>query len=122
MQNVINWFEIPVHDLARAVAFYEPVFGVSLRTETMAETAMAVFPHEDPLPGGALIQCAQFTPSAEGCILYLHTDDLAAILQRIATAGGQCLFGPQILPNDIGSIALFTDSEGNRIGLHQPVM
>ncbi|MFV5939963.1 VOC family protein, partial [Klebsiella pneumoniae] len=22
--------------------------------------------------------------------------------------------------NDIGTIALFTDSEGNRVGLHQP--
>ncbi|MGM1197686.1 VOC family protein, partial [Klebsiella pneumoniae] len=24
------------------------------------------------------------------------------------------------LPNDIGTIALFTDSEGNCVGLHQP--
>ncbi|VTN14464.1 Predicted enzyme related to lactoylglutathione lyase [Raoultella terrigena] len=25
MNNVINWFEIPVADMDRAVAFYEPV-------------------------------------------------------------------------------------------------
>ncbi|HBQ7903545.1 TPA: VOC family protein, partial [Klebsiella pneumoniae] len=37
-----------------------------------------------------------------------------------ASAGGACVFGPLTLPNDIGTIALFTDSEGNRVGLHQP--
>ena len=35
MNNVINWFEIPVADMDRAVAFYEPVMQVSLRRETM---------------------------------------------------------------------------------------
>jgi predicted enzyme related to lactoylglutathione lyase len=45
---------------------------------------------------------------------------LAATLDRVASAGGACVFGPLTLPNDIGTIALFTDSEGNRVGLHQP--
>ena len=31
MNNVINWFEIPVADMDRAVAFYEPVMQVTLR-------------------------------------------------------------------------------------------
>ncbi|PLM96111.1 glyoxalase, partial [Klebsiella variicola] len=31
MNNVINWFEIPVVDMDRAVAFYEPVMQVTLR-------------------------------------------------------------------------------------------
>ncbi|HEL3538739.1 TPA: hypothetical protein UMP08_002627 [Klebsiella pneumoniae] len=79
MNNVINWFEIPVADMDRAVAFYEPVMQVSLRRETMDCAELAVFPHQDPAPGG-----------------------------------------PLTLPNDIGTIALFTDSEGNRVGLHQP--
>ena len=35
MNNVINWFEIPVADMDRAVAFYEPVMQVTLRRETM---------------------------------------------------------------------------------------
>ncbi len=57
-----------------------------------------------------------------GAIIYLHTDNLAATLDRVASAGGSCVFGPLALPNDIGTIALFTDSEGNRVGLHQPVL
>ena len=54
MNNVINWFEIPVADMDRAVAFYEPVMQVSLRRETMDCAELAVFPHQDPAPGGAL--------------------------------------------------------------------
>ncbi len=35
MNNVINWFEIPVADMDRAASFYEPVMQVSLRRETI---------------------------------------------------------------------------------------
>lgn len=33
MKSIINWFEIPVTDMERAIAFYEPVMGLSLRRE-----------------------------------------------------------------------------------------
>jgi predicted enzyme related to lactoylglutathione lyase len=54
MNNVINWFEIPVVEMDRAVAFYEPVMQVTLRRENMDCIEMAVFPYQDPAPGGAL--------------------------------------------------------------------
>jgi hypothetical protein len=50
MNNVINWFEIPVADMDRAVAFYEPVLQVTLRRENMDCAEMAVFPYQDPAP------------------------------------------------------------------------
>jgi predicted enzyme related to lactoylglutathione lyase len=118
MNNVINWFEIPVADMDRAVAFYEPVMQVTLRRETM-DCAELVFPHQDPAPGGALAKFDGIAPSAQGAIIYLHTD----ILPPRSTASPRRVgrvFGPLTLPNDIGTIALFTDSEGNRVGLHQP--
>lgn len=120
MKNVINWFEIVVEDLERAIGFYESVMAVTLRRENMPDFAMAIFPHDSALPGGALVKCTQMKPSAQGVVIYLHTDDIVATLERVRENGGECAFGPQILPNDIGTIALFTDSEGNRIGLHQP--
>lgn len=52
MSNVINWFEIPVAQMDRAIAFYEPVMQVSLRRENMDCAELAVFPHQDPLPAG----------------------------------------------------------------------
>lgn len=120
MKSIINWFEIPVTDMARAIAFYEPVMGVSLRREKMASADLAVFPYSDPATGGALAKFDGIAPSLQGAIVYLHTDDLPAALDRVATAGGQCVFGPVDLGKEIGNIALFTDSEGNRVGLHQP--
>ncbi len=35
--NPVNWFEIPVKDMARAKKFYEKVFGVELTAEEMDE-------------------------------------------------------------------------------------
>ncbi len=52
MHNVINWFEIPVVDMDRAIAFYEPVMQVALRRESMDVAELAVFPHQDPATGG----------------------------------------------------------------------
>jgi predicted enzyme related to lactoylglutathione lyase len=121
MKSVINWFEIPVAEMDRAINFYEPVMQVTLKREKMDVAELAIFPHEDPATGGALAKFDGITPSQQGAIIYLHTDNLAATLDRIVTAGGDCVFGPLELPNGIGTIALFTDSEGNRVGLHQPV-
>lgn len=81
---------------------------------------MAVFPHEENATGGAVVKFPEVKPSAQGCIIYLSTPDLNATLKRIATANGECVFGPMALPKGLGTIALFIDSEGNRIGLHQP--
>ncbi|MTH46246.1 VOC family protein [Intestinirhabdus alba] len=120
MKNIINWFEIPVVEMERAITFYEAVFQVSLRREKMECADLAIFPYEEPAPGGALAKFDGIVPSSQGVIIYLHTDDIAAALKRVAAAGGECVFGPQVLGDDIGTIALFTDCEGNRIGLHQP--
>lgn len=53
MNNVISWFEIPVAQMERAIAFYEPVMQVSLRRENMDSAELAVFPHQDPARRGA---------------------------------------------------------------------
>ena len=42
--NPVNWFEIPVRDMARAAAFYEQVFGVTLVLNELGAIQMAWFP------------------------------------------------------------------------------
>lgn len=119
MKNLINWFEIPVTDMARAIAFYEQVMQISLRRKPwMGRTA--VFPYVEPGPGGALIKQDDVAPVAQGVVIYLHTADLLASIERVVLAGGKCVLEPMVPGDDIGTIALFIDSEGNRIGLHQP--
>lgn len=120
MNSIINWFEIPAHDLDRAVIFYQHALELSFYRETVEGIDMAIFPHEKPATGGALVKAEMFTPSDKGSVVYLYAPDLAAALERVAKAGGKIVFGPVVLPQDIGSIALIIDSEGNRVGLHQP--
>lgn len=120
MSNIINWFEIPVQDLQRATAFYEHCINAQFRQEHVAGMSMAVFNYQEPAIGGALVKSDMIQPSSSGTVVYLYTADIAASLAKVAEKGGTCSFGPEILPNDIGTIALIIDSEGNKVGLHQP--
>ena len=52
-KHAINWFEIPVTDMDRAVAFYEAMLGVTMERMTVG-TPVAVFPHDEGGVGGAL--------------------------------------------------------------------
>jgi len=121
MQTLINWFEIPVSDLARAKAFYETTFDVRLTLSEMEGMQIAVFPYAEPATGGALLACPQGRPGDHGVVIYFHGgDDLSIPLARAEAAGGKVLMPPTALSPEIGSIAMFADSEGNRIGLHAP--
>jgi hypothetical protein len=115
---MINWFEIPVSDLARARRFYEAVFGITLTLERVDGYDMAMFP-ADRQPSGALVKGDVYVPAKAGPILYFHTDDIDATMARALAAGGRALYAKK----DIGAngfVAEFEDSEGNRIALSQP--
>lgn len=117
---LINWLEIPVVDMKRAVQFYETVFDTQLRRETIGDVDLAVFPNQGP--AGALVAGERYRSSAfYGPVPYLHAPGLDAILKRVAYAGGRTVHGPMQLPEAKGRYAHITDSEGNRIGLHEPV-
>jgi len=116
---LINWFEIPVVDMPRAVDFYQRVLDMTLTPHSVLDIEMALFPHHKPDVGGALVKHGMFTPSSQAGVVYFCTPNLAGALKRADEAGGKTVLGPETLPNGIGSIALIIDSEGNRIGLHQ---
>lgn len=119
MKTPIHWFEIPTADYERGVRFYETVFAATLRREEMGPVRMAVFPYEAPATGGAVVHMEQFTPGPSGTVVYLDGGaDLAEPLGRVEAAGGRVLMPKTLLSPEIGYIALFEDSEGNRIGLH----
>jgi predicted enzyme related to lactoylglutathione lyase len=119
MSNALDWFEIPVVELARARRFYESLLQATLREETFNGQSMVILPYQQGGVGGALMLGEQFTPSAQGTVVYLGAgDDLDGALARVEAAGGRVLSGKIHLSDDIGSIAFFMDTEGNRIGLH----
>ena len=118
MGSALNWFEIPVTDMARAKRFYSAVLQSDLREDAMNGMHLAVLPYQDGV-GGALIQSPQHIPSAQGTIVYLNAgDDLDGAIARVEAAGGQVSMGRTLVTEQIGSIAIFLDSEGNRVAFH----
>ena len=121
-KSVLNWFEIPVRDIARAQRFYETLLACDLRREDMGGNALAVFPYADGGTGGALVQGPAIpAPTNDGVVLYLHAGpSLDVVLARAWELGARVLMPKTELPGDIGAIAQIVDCEGNRVGLHQP--
>lgn len=118
--NAVNWFEIPTTDLARATRFYESILAQSLQQETsFPDMPMALLPYAQPGVGGALCQHPECRPHADGVRVYLNGgEDLGPILERVPAAGGKVVMPKTFLREDIGYIGLFSDLDGNIIGLH----
>jgi uncharacterized protein len=120
MKNAVNWFELPVVNLERAQKFYETVLGVKLKPEVFGGMPMAIFPYQGGV-GGALLKDARFRPTADGAVVYLAAEGLEGCLKRVEAAGGKVML-PRTDIGDPGFIALVLDTEGNRVGLHEPVV
>ena len=121
MENQIRWFEIPVTDMDRAKSFYQKVFATQLTDMTLANgLQMAMFPGNEKTVSGALCYHPEFyKPSMEGTLVYLNADpSIGTVLDRITAAGGSILVPQTKISDTAGSMAVFTDSEGNRIALH----
>ena len=118
--NPVNWFEIPVSDIARAKTFYESAFGVELADNEMGPNKMAWFPMEMGASGasGTLMQGQGYKPSHDGSLVYIHVPKIDAALSKIGKAGGKTLM-PRTPIGEHGFIAHFEDCEGNRVALHE---
>jgi uncharacterized protein len=113
----LNWFEIPVSNFDRAKEFYETIFKINLHVNDFGGFKMGVFPHEEL--GGALCYGEWYKPSENGVIVYLDANpDLTEVQSRIETAGGKIIQPKKQISPDHGYMALFLDTEGNRLALH----
>ena len=111
------WFEIPSSNFERAVKFYESVFQITLKRETIGGD-LAVFPGGENSVNGAVVSQAGYVPAANGAVVYLNSgDDLTPYLDRVVAAGGSVITAKTALPPGMGHYAHFGDSEGNRVGL-----
>lgn len=117
--NVAVWFEIPSIDFDRATAFYEALFGVSLRRENIGSGTLGIFPYDQPALSGCVIHGPMYRPAADGPVIYLNADGkLDDMLARVTTLGGSVVTPKIALPPGMGFFAHIRDSEGNRVGLH----
>ena len=51
--------------------------------------------------------------------IFIQVEDLQETLEKIESQDGKTLVPPQVLPDNMGSIAMFLDPSGNVVGLHQ---
>ena len=119
MKNPVGYFEIPVNDLDRAVAFYEIVFGYQLERTLIDGHEMALFPSSDQAVGitGALVKGDSYIPGKAGSRLYFITENIDETLNMVLSQGGKVLY-PKTSIGDLGWVAEFEDVEGNCIALH----
>jgi hypothetical protein len=123
MDNAISWFEIPATDIDRAQRFYETIFQVKMQPMDFQQTKMRMFPIDDPMKGigGAVIDSGGFhKPSlTDGPLIYLNGNpDVQVILDRVEGAGGKIMVPKTQISPEYGYMAVFSDTEGNRVALH----
>ena len=119
--NALNWFEIATNDLGRAQKFYEYVFNIKMEPMDMPDLSMRIFPGDgmNGKVGGAIVKSGMHKPSKEGTLVYLNANpDLSDALSRVEKAGGKILMPKTHISAEVGHMAFFTDTEGNRVALH----
>ena len=112
------WFDIPVRDLDRAIAFYSAVLAVEVKREVYPNFTIGLLPHGDDDVAGCLFVSDEVKPSTDGILLYFNADGRMEEAVTAAEKHGGRVLEP---PHPIGSFgfrAVVLDSEGNRIALH----
>ena len=82
-----------------------------------------MFPIDDPMKGigGTIIDSGGFhKPSAtDGPLIYLNGNpDVKIFLDRVEAAGGKIMVPKTEISPEYGYMAVFLDTEGNRVALH----
>jgi uncharacterized protein len=116
-QNAVEWFEIPTADLNTSIPFYNRVLGLKLEAKEFGPNQIAIFPHEDPGPGGCLMRGPGLVPSGTGSVVYLPTKKIDSAIAQVEAAGGKIVIPKTPIGPGQGFFARFLDLEGNLVGL-----
>jgi len=117
--NPVGWFEIPAPDLATSQQFYQAILQIEFSILEMPPYRMAMFPCDHAIPGcgGALVAGPDTEPASSGTTVYFHATDCAAVIGRVAAAGGTVLMEKTSI-GEHGFIGMFLDPAGNKLGVH----
>lgn len=119
----VSWFEMPADDVARASKFYSSVFGWA--TPPMGNDgsfALTVAADENGNPvevggiNGGIHKRAGVSDA--GPVINIVVEDIDSKLEKIEAAGGR-IIQPRTDIEEFGlSMALFSDTEGNVMGVY----
>jgi predicted enzyme related to lactoylglutathione lyase len=128
MNSVVH-FEMPYKDRERMSRFYEKAFGWHTQDlgEAMGHYVLATTTETDergPIRPGA-INGGFYSPKpdfpAPFPAVVIGVEDLAAAIREVRDCGGTVLGDPVEIP-DYGHYVSFTDTEGNRVALMEPLL
>ncbi|WP_371781122.1 VOC family protein [Streptosporangium subroseum] len=116
MGQPIAFFEVVSPDHQRAQTFYGELFDWQIAPDpAMGGYGLVETGAGEHAIGGGIGPSAQ--PGDTGVKIYVKVDDLDAYLDRAEALGGKRLVPPMDLPGDFGRFAIFTDPDGNQVGL-----
>src|SRR5690606_17329445 len=119
MRHLISIIEIPTSDLKRAIIFYKSILAVNIEEAEMGDVKMGILPGDEGSVHVILANGSDYKPTPDGPVIYLNGgDDLQSILNEVEFNGGKVLVPKTEISPEMGFFALFTDTEGNKLGLH----
>lgn len=126
--NPIVHFEMPFDDRERMAKFYETAFGwqTQMLGEEMGNYVLATTTESDengPKQRGAINGGFFAKDPAQNVVnpsLVISVDDVRAAAGKVKAAGGKVLNEPVEIPG-VGQYVAFLDTEGNRMGILQPL-
>lgn len=120
MKNLIEFIEIPATDFNRAVKFYEKVLDFKLTVcDSCDSEKMAFFPETPVKPNVAISWSESFHPSKDGVLIHFSVKSIEPVLALVMANGGKIVRRKtKIEVEGLGYFALFSDSEGNTLGLY----
>ena len=127
MDSVVH-FEMPYGDRDRMAKFYEKAFGwqteklgAEMGNYVMATTTEsdASGPREKGRINGGFFPKKSDYPAQYPTVV-IAVDDIRKSTRKVKSAGGKLLGEPMEIPG-VGQYVSFTDTEGNRVSLLQPV-
>lgn len=117
--NPVCWFDIHVSNLARSKKFYESVLDIQLTDLPPEWGKQSTFPFEanGVNSTGALVETDNIQPNGNNTIIYFASEDCLIEQTRVEKAGGK-IIKPKMPIGEFGFISLFSDIDGNTVGLH----
>ncbi|HHE46606.1 MAG TPA: VOC family protein [Bacteroidetes bacterium] len=113
MGNPVVHFEIISGNMGKAREFYGKLFDWEMKVDE-AMNYILVEGGEGGIGGGiGQAEEGRFPPYVT---FYVQVDDLEASTKKVEELGGKVIVPPTPIP-DIGSFAMFSDLDGNVIGL-----
>jgi len=127
--NPVVHFEMPYDNPERLAKFYSEVFGWQMAKlgEEMGDYVLATTTETDQnrmvrTPGtinGGFFPKNPDWPAQHPSVV-IAVDDIRKAIKKVTDAGGKVLGEPTEIPG-VGQYVSFTDTEGNRVSMLQPV-